>query len=220
MYKFETNKNQDNKVLESLALVQRCFKEICYKFNSAWSNELEKLEENFRNLYAALLFEMDKQYEENTKEVNLLELFSKIHYEIDRQITISSTFNDESLLVLSIIKQYSNVHNKEVYIWRRFFLYCYMEKKILIRSVLDESVLLTQRGHFEHLSLIFNLKEFLNLKPLVLLIGISKVNDIQSAKKLITCLCSNSDKGTLIEKIASLLKTHLDFIAWFQQIKT
>ena len=69
------------------------------------------------------------------------------------------------------------------------------------------------------MSLIFSVREFLNLKPLILLLGISKVQDIQSAKKLITSLCLNSDKGALIDKIGNLLKTHLDFMTWFQQIK-
>ena len=64
-----------------------------------------------------------------------------------------------------------------------------------------------------------NIKEFSNLKPLILLIGISKVPDIQSAKKLIASICLNSEKGSLIDKIGNLIKTHLDFITWFLQIK-
>ena len=67
--------------------------------------------------------------------------------------------------------------------------------------------------------LIFSIKEFTNLKPLILLLGISKVQDIQSAKKLITTLCLNSEKGLLIDKLGNLLKSHLDFMTWFQQIK-
>ena len=62
-------------------------------------------------------------------------------------------------------------------------------------------------------------KEFLNLKPLILLLGISKVQDLTTAKKLITCLSANCVKGSLIEKLANLLKTHLDFMSWMQQIK-
>lgn len=31
-------------------------------------------------------------------------------------------------------------------------------------------------------------------------------------------MCLNHEKGTLCEKIGNILKTHLDFIAWFQQV--
>lgn len=64
-----------------------------------------------------------------------------------------------------------------------------------------------------------SVKEFLNVKPLILLIGISRVQDLHSAKRLISALCLNTDKGSLIDKIGNLLKTHLDFIAWFLSLK-
>ena len=75
------------------------------------------------------------------------------------------------------------------------------------------------KNQYDYLATMFSVKEFLNLKPLILLIGISKVQDIQSAKRLLSCLCLNSDKGTLTDKLGKLLKTHIDFIGWFQQIK-
>ena len=80
-------------------------------------------------------------------------------------------------------------------------------------------MLLISRSQYDSLMLIFSIKEFTNLKPLILLLGISKVQDIQSAKKLITILCLNSEKGLLIDKLGHLLKSHLDFMTWFQQIK-
>jgi hypothetical protein len=80
--------------------------------------------------------------------------------------------------------------------------------------------LLISRGQLESLGLLFTVRQFAKLKPLILLIGISSVQDIQSARKLISILCLNNEKGTLIENIGNLLKTHLDFIAWFQAIKT
>lgn len=64
-----------------------------------------------------------------------------------------------------------------------------------------------------------SLKELQNMRPLILLMGISRVQDLQAAKKLISCLCLNAEKGSLIDKIGNLLKTHLDFIAWFMSIK-
>ena len=80
-------------------------------------------------------------------------------------------------------------------------------------------MLLISQNNYENLSVMFTVKEFVNLRPLILLVGISKVQDIQSAKRLISTLCLNSEKGTLIDKIGNLLKTHLDFMTWFQQIK-
>ena len=67
--------------------------------------------------------------------------------------------------------------------------------------------------------LILNVKEFLNVRPLILLVGVSKVQDLQSAKKFISLICLNCDKDSLTDKIGNLLKTHLDFIAWFVQLK-
>lgn len=64
-----------------------------------------------------------------------------------------------------------------------------------------------------------SVKEFLNVKPLILLIGFSRVQDLHSAKRFISALCLNTDKGSLIDKIGNLLKTHLDFIAWFLSLK-
>ena len=191
------------------------------------STNLEELDENFLQVYASLLFEYneidessDKNNNETRVKLNLLNLFSKVHYEVEREITITSTFNDETLPILSLIKQHANLANKEVYLWRRFFLFCHNENRILLKSIIDECLELIARNQYEHLALIFSIKEFLNLKPLILLLGISKAQDIHTAKKLITSLCVNSDKGTLINKLGNLLKTHMDFITWFQTIKT
>ncbi len=75
------------------------------------------------------------------------------------------------------------------------------------------------RNQFDNLMIIFSVKEFLNIRPVILLIGISKCQDLQLAKKFISLICLNCDKGSLTDKIGNLLKTHLDFIAWFIQLK-
>ena len=62
------------------------------------------------------------------------------------------------------------------------------------------------------------MKEFIKLKPLILLIGISKINEIHSARQFISVICLNSEKGTLIDKISHILNTHIEFITWFDQI--
>ena len=98
------------------SMIEQCFKEICNQFNSLWSDDLPKLDENFRLVYSALL-----------AETNLFELFSRTHYELDRQ------YNDDTYPLLSIIKAYSN---KESCLWRKLFLFCLMEKKVLLKSLI------------------------------------------------------------------------------------
>ena len=153
IYKINTNTQQlqqtqqqqiiqskiENVKYESLAILQRCFKDLCYKFNSLWSENLDELDENIRNVYSCFLFdkeEDDVDENSNKSKINLLNLFSKIHYEVERQITISNTFHDDSIPILSLIKQYSNATKKDVYLWRRFFLYCYIENKVLLKSLI------------------------------------------------------------------------------------
>jgi hypothetical protein len=228
MYQIEikTSTQSENVKHEYGSMLSKCFRMICFKFNKIWSENLDEMDENFRHVYASLLFEYneideskDKNNNKDMHKINLLNFFSKIQYEVERDITTESTFNDPSLPILSLIKQYANLPNKEIYLWRRFFLFCYMENKVLLKSIIDECLELISRNQYDSLALVFSIKEFLNLKPLILLLGISKSQDIHSAKKLIASLCVNSDKGTLINKLGNLLKTHLDFMTWFQQIK-
>ncbi len=75
-----------------------------------------------------------------------------------------------------------------------------------------------ENNSFDNLSIILSVKEFNNLKPLILLLGISKVKDMQAAKKLIAYLCINTEKDSLTDKLGNLFKTHLDFLNWFQTI--
>lgn len=116
----------ENKKYESIALIQRSFKEICTKFNQLWSNEPGKLEENYRRVYVSLLDE------ESEHKTDLLNLFCKTNYQIERVQLITSTFNDDSLPILSMIKKYSN----GPYLWHRLFLFCYYEKKILLKCLI------------------------------------------------------------------------------------
>jgi hypothetical protein len=154
IYKIDTNANAtnssssqlqsriDNIRFESVALVQRCFRDLCFKFNSIWSESFEALEENFRLVYSCFLFEKEEEDANETMldqsdiKINLLNLFTKIHYEVDRQITISNTYKDDALPILSLIKQYSNLPNKDLYLWRKLFLLCYIENKILLKSLI------------------------------------------------------------------------------------
>lgn len=178
-YELNEKNPSSNYFYESLALVQRCFKDLCYKFNAFWSHNLEELDEHFAQLYSSLLFEYDElvnketnSNEANLPTINMIYLFSKIHYEVDKQITIAETFNDDSLIVLSLIKQYSHLNTtRKDLLWRRLFLYCYVENKLLLKTIIDECLLLISRAHYDQLNLIFSVKEFLNLKPLILLLG-------------------------------------------------
>ena len=71
--------------------------------------------------------------------ISCLNLFTKIHYEVDRQITISNTYNDDTLPILSLIKRYSTLPSKDLYLWRKLFLLCYIENKILLKSIIVSS---------------------------------------------------------------------------------
>jgi hypothetical protein len=75
-----------------------------------------------------------------------------------------------------------------------------------------------ENNNYDYLTQLLNIKEFQNLKPLILLIGITKIKDMHSFKRLIACLCLNSLKGSLIDKLGNLFKTHLDFMQWFQNL--
>lgn len=165
-------RNDDNKYLESLAMVQRCFKDLCFRFNSIWAHNLDELDENLGEIYAYLLHDYDDdddgQDDTSSNLTSLAYLFSKIHYEVDKQLAISDTFQDEALVVCSLIKQYSA---RRDLMWRHLFLFCYCEHKLLLKALLDECLLLIARNQFENLSLVFSVKEFLNLKPLILLLG-------------------------------------------------
>ena len=79
-------------------------------------------------------------------------------------------------------------------------------------------MLLIENNNFENLSILLNVKEFSNLKPLILLLGISKVKDMQAAKKLVPILCINTEKNSLTDKLGNILITHLDFLNWLQTI--
>ena len=77
---------------------------------------------------------------------------------------------------------------------------------------------LIENNSFDNLSILLNVKEFSNLKPLILLLGITKVKDIQAAKRFIANLCINTEKNSLTDKLGNLFKTHIDFFNWFQTI--
>lgn len=72
--------------------------------------------------------------------------------------------------------------------------------------------------NFDSLTQIFTLNEFNNLKPIILLLGLTKLNNIQACKRLILCLCLNSAKESLVNKLGNLIKTYLDFITWLQSL--
>ncbi len=79
-------------------------------------------------------------------------------------------------------------------------------------------MIMIENSNFDYLTQVLNLKEFQNLKPLILLVGLSKIKDMHALKRLVACLCLNSIKGSLVDKLGNLFKTHLDFIQWFQNL--
>lgn len=136
---------KENLKCESLALIQRCFKDICYKMSSLWQDDLTQLDTHFRSIYSSLLFDLD---DENVDRINLLNMFIKIHYEIERQITMANMHDDELFPVMSLIKQYSAMSKSDPScVWRRLFMFCFMENKILLKSIIVSNI-----------SFLFNLK--------------------------------------------------------------
>lgn len=189
--------------------IETLLRDICIKFNQLWQHDLKTLDSSYLQLYSCFLGDTCQP---------LFDMLVKVNYEVDsKQILNCSDANKQVLL--AIIKKYGNSDLNEDYMWRKLFLYCYMEKKLLLQTLLDECLTLIVKGYFDSLAIIFNVKAFVNLKPLVLVIGFSKVVDIEAARKLIGTLCLNNEKGSLIDRMGSFLKTHLDFIAWFEQIK-
>lgn len=130
IYEFKPiNIELENSKHESLALIQRCFKDLCIKFNTLWSDDLVKQEDNYRLIYSCFM-------DHTETKIDLLDLFCTINYQVERMQTITSTFNDETLPILSIIKKYSGTPKKESYLWQRLFLYCYIEKKLILKSLI------------------------------------------------------------------------------------
>ncbi len=140
IYEFKTENDQqlENLKYESIALIQRCFKHICMKLNQLWSDDLNKLDDNYRFIYACLLPNLNNN--NNNNKIDLLNLFCKINYQVDRLQTITSTFNDDSYPIISIIKKYSS--KKESYLWHRLFLYCFNENKLLLKAIIVSFFLL------------------------------------------------------------------------------
>jgi hypothetical protein len=79
-------------------------------------------------------------------------------------------------------------------------------------------LILIENNSFDDLSIILNIKEFTNLRPLLLLLGITKVKDMQAARKFISILCINTDKNSITDKLGNLFKTHFDFFNWLQTV--
>jgi hypothetical protein len=187
----------NDQTFESIALIQRCFTSICYRLNSI-DGECNHLEEIYRHVYSSLLFDLSEgdQIEQQmasmslSNEINtsgllsksvhvssdssyLFNLFGKVHYEIDRQHTISSTFNDHSYPILCLIKQYmvstsapanaSEITKRESQFWRRLFLFACMENKLLLKSLIvikNKPLLMNTKilNSFDCLDFFFNLR--------------------------------------------------------------
>ncbi len=129
---------------ESLALLQRSFKELCNKFYFLLGNNFEKLDQLFCKIYSCFVNDLESELENETEKLdknvsdstNLLNIFAKIHYETDHHQIVSNTLNDFNFPILSMIKMFSNQNNSNYILWRKFFIFSYMEKKILLRAVI------------------------------------------------------------------------------------
>jgi hypothetical protein len=191
---------------DAAELLEKLLRDICVKFNQLWSDDLKTLDSCYLQLYACFLSGESKA---------LFDLLVRVNYEVDRELILTFDKTEPTPILSVIVKMYSN----QDHMWRKLFLYCYTEKKLLLKTLLDECLSLIAASRFDNLATLFTVKEFLSAKPLVLVLGFSKVQNTQSARKMISVLCSSAEKGSLIDKIGCFLKTHLDFMTWFEQIK-
>ena len=77
---------------------------------------------------------------------------------------------------------------------------------------------MVEQSHYGDLSLLVGVDEFSEMRPIVLLIGMSKVRSMEAARALIDSLSTSSGKGSLLtRKLAALFDRHLKFVSWFQQ---
>ena len=121
----------ENCKYESIALIQRCFQQVCVRFNELWSGDLTKLDENYRLVYASFLHESLSE-----SKIDLLNLFCKISYQVERLQTVASTLNDETFPMLAIIKKYAGIQKKDTYLWHRLFMYCFSENKLILKCLI------------------------------------------------------------------------------------
>ena len=118
----------DKVKLEAKSLIGKAIRDICIKANDQWSCDSLKLDKFFRGLYSCFLSDQHKW---------LFDVLVQADYEVDMQDLITTTFNDPNLAIISIIKKATTMGDfKEDYMWRRFFLFCYMEKKSFLKSLL------------------------------------------------------------------------------------
>jgi hypothetical protein len=131
------SKQEENTNQEALAMLQRCFKELCYKYFSVWSSDQAELDRRFCRVYSCFIHDADSTLLSDSEptKISFLELFAKIHYETDHHLIVTNTFNDFKMPILSMIKSFQKNGNNKL-LWRKLFVFCYMEKKILLRSVI------------------------------------------------------------------------------------
>jgi hypothetical protein len=205
LYKTTTSINND-----SVEIVENCFRKMCSKFRSLYS--LDEYDEKILEIYSSLL-----QTTNDTKvTLNFIEIFRKINYEIEGEFMNN---NYKKYPLLSLVEYYSFELARDDLLWKRLFLYCYIEKKVLIKSILNECLSLVVENRFDDLTKLLTINEFNNLKPLILLLAISKVKDSTSANKLLNSLLINQSSDALVYKLSNLFKTHLNFINWIQQLR-
>lgn len=119
--------------LETKSLIHNAMRNLCEKANSHWSHDSLNFDEFFRGLYSCLISDQHKSY---------FDMLVQVDYEVYMQGLNKETFNDQSLPILSIIKKSIAMNEgHEDYMWRRFFLYCFMEKKSLLKSLLVSCLL-------------------------------------------------------------------------------
>lgn len=113
---------------DTLSSFEKLLNDVCTKLNSFWSKDLSKLDNAYRDLYVCFLSENGQ---------GLFNILLEVNYKIDSQLIIGSTYKDDEYPILSVIKYYGTSEIIPAgYMWKSLFLFCYMEKKLLLKALI------------------------------------------------------------------------------------
>ena len=136
IYNLEAVPYNDSKIQN----IRSLFSSLCSKLNDLYGEDLDKMDQIYLEIYSCFLSKL------NEEENSLTELLFRAQYEIDNKLLIQSTFNDLDLPILSMIKKYFVLKKNENFLWRMFYLHCYVEKKLLIKSLIV-IILIIKKGN-------------------------------------------------------------------------
>ncbi len=116
---------------DTRASLESLLRHVCRKFNDLWWKNYDSLDQVYRSLYSTFL-------SGDSSNNELFDLLCQVSYQVDSQLIVDSTYKDTTCPLLSIVKMYSCSSEPacQEHMWRRLFLFCCMEKKLLLKSLI------------------------------------------------------------------------------------